>query len=506
MRFSHPLWMVHSFRNLRPLVLWISVLLLGITLLIRVGDGAQLLTTFPIDYINDISAYMAQLYFLDACGYQQFCPYWYNGFVAFRFTPPGWYFFAYPLYLLFTDVKVATYFAIVLSLALGFFITWYGGKKLGFTPLQRLFFFLFFSANANAIRGFLRTGRPHELLAWMLFFGLFFLLLWYKERKITARFYTISFLYASCIITYVAVGIFASLLLAGLFLIKRGKERWHVALATLLGAVFTFFWTIPYALHLNESSLLATQQASWLLQFTPDLLLKQLASLVFPLFFLFLFSLSWKQTSDRNHFLFFLPVLLLAVFYILRLNILLPVFRDIFPSPYFNFFLLLSGYLYLQLSDRTFLERLTHGLVFFGVVLSCVISLFFTASFTQPPSAAEDLLTLIPHIQDTYFILDLPSDVYDKAIVAYASIYHNKTTSAGYYQHLAPSSYLNALSRMGHAMDTSDCPTFLTSATSLNTTQFISYSHCDFLARCALNLTIDYQGYCLYTLDQSGRA
>ncbi|MBI1972806.1 hypothetical protein HYS50_02265 [Candidatus Woesearchaeota archaeon] len=484
------------------LVLILSVLLLSFTLLVRLFDLSQLLFYFPLDYINDITAYMVQLHFLDVCGFERYCPYWYNGFIAFQFTPPGWYFFAYPLLLVFSDVKIATYLAVVLSLVLGFLITWYGGKKLGFKPLQRLFFFLFFAANANAIRGFLRTGRPHELLAWMLFFGLFFMLLWYKDRKITPRFYTIAPLYAACIITYVAVGVFASLLLIGLFLIKHGKERWHVAITTLLGVVLTFFWTIPYVLHLKESSLLATQQAAWLLQFTPDLLLKQFASFVFPLFFLFLFYLSWKYIPDRRHLLFFLPTLIITVLYIFRLNILLPVFRDIFPSPYFNFFLLLSGYLYITISpDKTFLQRLTHSAVLFGVLLSCIISLFFTSYFAQPTSQAQDLLTFVPQITDTYFILDLPSDVYDKAIIAYSSIYYNKTTSSGYYQHLASSSYLKALSRLGHAMDTSDCSTFLTYTTLLNTTQFLSYANCDFLASCGLNLTAQHKGYCLYTLN-----
>ena len=485
-------------------LLLISVLLLGLTFLIRLGDEAQLMTTFPTDYINDISAYMAQLHFLDVCGFEQPCPYWYNGFIAFQFTPPGWYFFAYPLLLLFGDVKIATYLAIVLSLVIGFLLVWHGGKKLKFQPLERLFFFLFFVANANAIRGFLRTGRPHELFAWMLFFGLFLLLLRYKDKKIDAWFYLASLLYTACIISYVAVGVFASLFLAGLFLLKRGKERWHVVGASSLGVVLTFFWTIPYLLNIKNSSLLATQQAAWLLQWTPDLLLKQLAGIVFPLFFLFLFYVSWKEHRSRSDFLFFLPTLILAVLYIFRLNTFLPVFRDIFHSPYFNFFLFLSGYLYLLIiHTKTSLQKFTHLAVFVGIVVSCIISLFFTAYFASPTPQSEDLLTFVPQISGVYLLSDLPPDVYSKAVLAYATIYHNKTTSFGYYQHVKDARYLEDVSLALHAADTQDCALLIRQMQYLHTTEYLSYGSCNFLASCGLRLKADYKGYCLYQLNEA---
>src|SRR3989338_1663432 len=91
----------------------------------RLIDQSQLMRYFPLDFVNDISSYMAQLNFLKACGFLKFCPYWYNGFIAFKFTPPAWYFFTNPLYLLFGDVKVATYVSMVLIFVLAFVIIYY---------------------------------------------------------------------------------------------------------------------------------------------------------------------------------------------------------------------------------------------------------------------------------------------------------------------------------------------------------------------------------------------
>src|SRR3989344_8074240 len=99
--------------------LYLPILILGSYLIVRLVDQSQLMFHFPLDYTNDISSYMAQLFFLDKCGFHQFCPYWYNGFTAFQFTSPAWFFFTLPLYWIFNDVKTATYISMVLIFLIG---------------------------------------------------------------------------------------------------------------------------------------------------------------------------------------------------------------------------------------------------------------------------------------------------------------------------------------------------------------------------------------------------
>ena len=94
--------------------LYIPVVLLAINLIFRLIDQSKIIYTFPLDLVNDGSSYMALLYFLDNCGFHNLCPYWYNGFISFQLTPPGWYFFTYPLLLIFNNYQVAYFVSILL--------------------------------------------------------------------------------------------------------------------------------------------------------------------------------------------------------------------------------------------------------------------------------------------------------------------------------------------------------------------------------------------------------
>ena len=84
-----------------------------------------MLKYFPVDYNNDGSSYMAQLFFLKTCGFHNFCSYWYNGFVNFLHSPPGWYFFTLPILEIFGKVNIAMYLSILLILILSFFIIYF---------------------------------------------------------------------------------------------------------------------------------------------------------------------------------------------------------------------------------------------------------------------------------------------------------------------------------------------------------------------------------------------
>src|SRR3989338_8766435 len=249
-----------------------SIVLLVITLVVRLLDFAKIIKYFPTDNINDISSYMAQLYFLDACGFHQMCGYWYNGFTAFLFTPPGWYWFAYPLYIISGDVKIATFIAVIITLIIAFVFIYKFGKHLNIKPWLRVLFFLIVFANANAIRGFLRTGRPHEMLAWVWFIMLFWILLYYKDKKIDAKLYLVSIIFAAIIITYVAVAIFAAMLFLGFVLCKKGSERFKAISAAVIGFLLTTFWSIPYVINLGDSVVTSLEQGRWLLMFQQELL------------------------------------------------------------------------------------------------------------------------------------------------------------------------------------------------------------------------------------------
>ena len=75
----------------------IPIIILAIVMIYKLIDYSKLVAVFPLDYTNDISAYMAILFFLKTCGFHNLCPYWYNGFMTFYLSNPGCYFFCLSL-------------------------------------------------------------------------------------------------------------------------------------------------------------------------------------------------------------------------------------------------------------------------------------------------------------------------------------------------------------------------------------------------------------------------
>src|SRR3989338_7960326 len=140
-----------------------SILLLLINLVYRFIDQSQMIKYFPLDYANDGSSYMAQLFFMDVCGFHNFCPYWYNGFESFLFTPPGWFFFGLIIYKLVGSITLATYLSLVISFVSAFLIIYFLYGKLGLTKLQRVLMFFLLFGSAQAVGSFIRLVRVHEL-------------------------------------------------------------------------------------------------------------------------------------------------------------------------------------------------------------------------------------------------------------------------------------------------------------------------------------------------------
>ena len=111
--------------------LYIPILILGVYLITRLINQSQLIWMFPLDKYNDWSSYMAQLFFLKVCGFHNFCPYWYNGFINFQINQPGWYFFIYPIYLIINNIQLTVYLSLILTYTLSFTALYISRIKLG---------------------------------------------------------------------------------------------------------------------------------------------------------------------------------------------------------------------------------------------------------------------------------------------------------------------------------------------------------------------------------------
>ncbi len=474
-------------------------MLLGITLLIRLINQARIINYFPLGTINDIASYMAQLFFMDACGFHRFCDYWYNGFTAFLFTPPGWYFFAYPLLKIFGDVKIAAYISIVLILVLGYVLIYYFGKKRGWSIHQSLFLFLCIFANAVAIRGFIRTGRPHEMFAWLGFLATLFIILHYKDKKIDKKIYLAAGTYALTILSYVAVGMFATIIFGSLFLVKKGREKIHAIIVPIIGILLSSFWLLPYFTNIEQSSLLASHQGSWLITFSSDILLKQLGAIIFPIGFLVMFYWFWKEKKERKELVFYAPWLILALLFVSRITGVLPILKEIFPNPYFTLFIILASYLFVETRWK---ERFFDKIMIMGslgiVIVSCIVALFFTAYFEMPSQNAQDVAALVPKIEGKYLPVGFPPDAYDKALVSYAAIYYEKKTPFGFYYHVVPTTYTDEVAKAIEGIEKGDCELWKQQSEKLGIEEAISYRFCEQLDACGMKKKEKSGSFCLY--------
>ncbi len=490
-------------------VFWISfvVILLGSVLVIRLVDQSQLLSEFPLDRVNDVSSYMAQLFFLDQCGFHQPCPYWYNGFTAFLITPPGWFFFALPLYKIFGDVKIATYASMVLLFLISFLTIFYFGRRFfHFTLVQRLAFFTLFFGNAIAIGNFIRLGRVHELFAWTIFLLLAFFILYYNHAEIPWSFFFLSFIYAGLLLSYLAIGIMVGLLFIGLFLVKSTvRERVIITLTILASFALSSFWIIPFVLNINQSFIPYERHSEWLFDFSPEHFFTNIAVTIVPLLLFVVFYFVYRTTSRRRELLVYSPILLLGFLLLTRLVVFVPVFNKIWQDPYLVFFSFFLLFLFFRINWTTLSPLIRYTALFCLVafsLLSAAFSLFYTPYFIHHTDLDRDVLSLLSFVDDRFLYHAVSDELpYSKALFSYAPVYHNLTTAGGWYHHLKTPAYLDYLQTLELAFRSQDCSLFYTTAHTVNTPYHLSYdSGCSFLNSCGFKLIRQERRACLYHL------
>src|SRR3989338_7944652 len=423
-----------------------SILLLLINLVYRFIDQSQMIKYFPLDYANDGSSYMAQLFFMDVCGFHNFCPYWYNGFESFLFTPPGWFFFGLIIYKLVGSITLATYLSLVISFVSAFLIIYFLYGKLGLTKLQRVLMFFLLFGSAQAVGSFIRLLRVHELFAWVWFF------------------------------------------LFGLFLVKDWGGRIRIILAGLLTALWTSFWWFDYISRSSEGSLLELQQAKWLWNFSYDFLVTNIISFIIPLILIVIFYFYFKQ--ERENFLFFSPILLLVILFFLRIVGFIPILREIFPDPYLFFFSFFIVYLFLRLDLRRipfgeFIPFLLCLIVFFAVL----VSLFYTPLFVVPNDPIiKDALDLTSYANDGLFLLgNFERVFYSNTFLSYIPIEYNLTTPYGWYPEYIPLRKKEKFQFLLDKFQEGDCNGILELLHELEIKETLVYK-CEFVERCGLEI------------------
>ncbi len=494
---------------------WVHIIMIigGLNLLYRFVDESQLFHRFPLDFTNDISAYMAQLHFLKVCGFNNFCPYWYNGFVNLVMSQPGWYFFAYPLYLMLGSVTAAAYISMILLFIIAFFAVQYLGKEINLDKTKRIAFYILFFANASVIGGVIRNGRQHFMLNLILLI-IFFSIIWsYKDRKLNAFFFTSSVVYSLMLVTHYQETVLAALFFLCLFVYKKSvKEKLIVISSFLLSFLLASWWLIYFVREISTSSLLAFHEGKRVFLFNKEVILTNLLAFIIPITLLIIFYVYYKRKQDeRREIIFFLPVIALCILYLTRISTLIPILRNISQVPYMMFFLFFILLIFFKeeklfMQDRIWKIFIPTGIVLL-VVLSVVTNMVHTPFFIQPTPLDDDIIKLFQYV-DGRFILIGPLErngypmSYSKPLYSYASIYYNLSTPDGWSPPLASLDYQLRLDDFYKHIAKKECDEIRDELRFFNTTNMITMNQrCEMLIKCGFKEIKTVEDVCLYKIE-----
>ncbi len=489
-------------------LLYIPIVILLTNLVVRLIDQAKMLRYFPVDgYSFDGGSYLAQLHFLKVCGFHAFCPYWYNGFTSFSFSPPGWYFFTLPLYFLFEDVKWAGFFSMIISILAGFGIIWFLGKDTFREKQKRVLLFLFFFGNAITVGSFIRLGRFHELFAWINFLAMFFIATKYREKHLDKRFVLLIPFYVFTILAYQSIGVLASFLLLSLFLVKRGKERIFVILTAITSIVLTSFWAYPFVRDIHQSVIATLKLSNLLISPGRGDFLTFLATFIIPIILLGTFYLYWNKSKAQGGLLFFVPYILLGMLMLMRIIPFIPVLNDIRPDPFLILFTFLGTYFFFQLRFETFrkgIRSILMAILIISSIVSVSANVVHTKWFYVPDDEINKaLLEIMPLVKERYlFAGNFPEYVLPKLYYAYAAIYLNMSTASGTYFHLKDADYIDKIAKVTPTLERKDCGALKNVLNDVNTPILISIDDgCNALKKCDFIRIQEKDRVCAYARD-----
>ncbi len=493
--------------------LYLSVILIALNFVYRLVDYSHIIYYFPLDQVNDVSSYMAQLFFLKVCGFHQFCPYWYNGFITFQSTPPAWFFFTLPFYYLFGDVKIATYVSMLTIFILSFIILYYCGKKIGFSRKQRSMFFFLFFGNAIAIGNLIRLGRVHELFAWLWFIPFFFTLYYFIDRPLNKWFALNSILFFTLLIlSYHPVALLASFLLLGFIIVRQEFNEKIVIITCIIGAfVLSSFWIVPYINSFSKNQSSSFNLSTWILNFEgKNIASIHIAAVLIPGAAIVLFLYLWKtKISSHKEVLFFLPSMTLATLLLLRIVALVPFLDDIPLDVYFLFFIFITLFLFIKTEssrdndkNRIQCKQYICALVLIASMASVLYSMFVTPYFSIPDERDHEIISLLPLVEGNYLSgPDPQSHTYGKALAAYGAIYYNLSSITGWYPHLKGKEYFEELAKLKESRATRNCTEFTATFRALNGTSYLAYDdECSFVQSCRMTEVARKGRVCLYKI------
>ncbi len=482
--------------------LWcIPVIVLVANLIFRFINQSKMIYMFPLDVVNDWSAYIALLNFLDKCGFHNFCPYWYDGFMSFVITQPGWYFFTYPIYLISKNYTSASFISMIIIFILSFLVVYNFADIFKIDKKKRILFYLLLFANAASIGNYIRLGRVPEFFAFFLFILTTFIILYYKDRQIDFIFTLIVPIYSLLLISHQTFAILGSLLWISLFLVKRKKEITYIILLIMTSLILVSFWLIPYISVFFNTVGVDKPIGINILSFDKEYLFETIFTFIIPMVFLFIFYLYIKKIKDyKKEILFYSPILLISLLFLFRLTAFIPILNYIYPDVYMSFILFFVLFLFFKnfkLNNNVLL------MIILLSIFSVSINIFYTPFFVEHTQLEKDTLEIMSSVKTNFLMTNTYSKTsYGKAYYSYAPIYLNISTPSGWEKIPSPD-YRNLIIKFSNSVYNKDCNLLYKSAKELKNDYIISYREdCNFLETCKyVNRINKINNVCLYKFE-----
>jgi len=458
-------------------------------LIYRLINQAQMIKYFPLDHINDYSAHMIMLWFLDKFGFHQVTDLWYGGYKIFVSYVPGWAFFTYPIYKIFLDIQLSTYISLVLLFFIGFILIYLISLKEKINFSKSIFFFSIVLCNAMAIGNFLRLGRVTEFFGWISFLLVLTILIYYKKKELTYLFYILlSISLAISIISHMVVVVLIPILLLSFILYRkdRGKALFNVCASGITAIAITSVWLFGYIQALFHNTVFTHKMGERLLEFSGIWLYTNIAISIIIISLFIVVYFYYKSEKDKRELLFLLPILILGFLVLTRLIVFIPFLSSVYPDSYMMFFIIFTILFFLK--TRRFPKYLLHILVIIILLtplVSITINEYHTPKFVKHTQTEEDVISLLPLVEDRFMTYDFPVETsYSKAYSCFGPMFYGKASAIGWSSSEIEPEYIETVVSSKEVFG-EDCNQFHDDITYLDIDSIFSYQEgCTWLESC----------------------
>ena len=477
-----------------------------IYLIYRLINISSIAVKFPLDYDNDLSSYIAYIFFLLKCGWNNLCNYWYNGFFPFYHYSPAYFILTFPIYYLTKNILLSVFISMILLFLIAFILSLIIGKNENLSFNKKILFFSLVFANPFAISSYIKSGRLPEFLGLISILLIFIIFLNYFNKKLDKKFFIVFIpSYLLLILSHQQMTLLGHLLILGFLIIKNNKDRIKVIFASIIGLILSSFWLINYIKYnLLEGNLNTLKPiALQFLIFTKESLLRNISITLVILFLLISFIIYYRQEKNKKIIYFFSPILILSLLVLFRIIPFIKFFNQVAPNTYMIFLILFASFFFVKINFKKLNNLIRLIIVLILIILpftGIIVSHLETPYYREYTKTEMSSIELLNKINNNFIVLNghFPTS-YPPAYHSYEQIFINLTTPQGFNPNSANINHLYTLQALNKAVSEENCQDLEINANKLKLNYMLAYDNaCEFLNKCNISLIDKKENVCLF--------